>query len=133
MLSYKNIAPFLSPGQNRLSRILSYVGLGVGVLLLLCSIQMYVNINHLLKDKNPKKDGYDYISVTKIITNENMAEEHSFSPEEVEELKKQPTIEAATPPAAAHFPLPPICFLNHLTTVLLTPSPKGFPGKKGRM
>ena len=50
---FKNIAPFLSGGENRLSRWLSYIGMGVGVLLLLCSIQMYININDLLKEKKP--------------------------------------------------------------------------------
>ena len=71
-LSYKHILPFLSVSQNRVSRWLSYIGLGVGVLLLLCCLQVYININQLLKDRNPKTDGYDYISVTKIISNENM-------------------------------------------------------------
>ena len=102
-LSYKNIVPFLSAGQNRLSRWLSYTGLAVGVLLLLCSIQMYVNINKLLKDKNPRKDGYDYISVTKLITNDNMAEDHSFTDAEIAELKKQKTVDDATPLLANKF------------------------------
>lgn len=102
-LSYKTIAPFLSAGQNKMSRLLSYGGLGIGVLLLLCSMQMYININHLLKDKNPRKDGFDYISVTKIITNENMAEDHSFSDAEIADLKKQPFIDDATPLMANKF------------------------------
>jgi hypothetical protein len=102
-LSYKNIAPFLSAGQNRFSRWLSYTGLGVGVLLLLCCIQMYVNINHLLKDRNPRKNGYDYISVTKLITNDNMAEDHSFSNAEIAEIKNQKSIDDATPLMANKF------------------------------
>lgn len=102
-LTYKNIAPFLSAAENKWSRWLSYTGLGVGVLLLLCCIQMYVNINHLLKDRSPKKDGYDYISVTKLITNDNMAEDHSFSDAEIAELKKQKTIDDATPLLANKF------------------------------
>ncbi|MBL0357293.1 MAG: hypothetical protein IPP72_10600 [Chitinophagaceae bacterium] len=102
-VSYKHIAPFFSAGQNRVSRWFSYIGLGVGVLLLLCSIQMYININHLLKDRNPKTDGFDYISVTKIITNENMAEDHSFSEAEIKELKGQSFISDATPLMANKF------------------------------
>jgi hypothetical protein len=102
-VSYKNIAPFLSSGQNHLSRWFSYIGLGVGVLLLLCSIQMYININQLLKDRNPKTDGYDYISVTKTITNENMADDHSFNETEIKELKTQPFITDATPLMANKF------------------------------
>ena len=102
-LTYKDISPFLSAGQNRLSRWLSYIGLGVGVLLLLCSIQMYININHLLKEKNPRNDGYDYISVTKLITNENMAEDHSFSEAEIADMKAQKIIDDATPLLANKF------------------------------
>ena len=67
-------------------------------------MQMYININHLLKNKNPKKDGYDYISVTKTITNENMAKDHSFSTAEIEELKKQPGIEESSDqPVGAYY------------------------------
>jgi len=95
-LNFKHIAPFLVTGENKASRWLSYVGLAIGVLLLLCSVQMYININDLLQNKNPKKDGYDYISITKAITNENMAEDHSFSKEDIAELKKQPLIDDAT-------------------------------------
>ena len=79
-LSFKNIAPFLSTQQNKASRWLSYIGLGIGVLLLLCSVQMYININQLLKERNPKKTGYDFISVTKMITDANMARDNRFTP-----------------------------------------------------
>ena len=102
-LSYKNISPFLSVSQNKMSRWLSYVGLGVGVLLLLCCMQVYININQLLKDRNPKKDGYDYISVTKTITNENMGQDHSFDEAEIKELKSQPFISDASPLMANKF------------------------------
>jgi hypothetical protein len=71
--------------------------LGIGVLLLLCSAQLFININSLLKNKNPKKGGYDFISVTKTISNENMAADHAFSNAELEEIKKQPGIDDATP------------------------------------
>lgn len=102
-LSYKDIAAFLSAGQNNWSRRLSYIGLGVGVLLLLCSMQLFININKLLKEKNPAKNGFDYISVTKTITNENMASDHSFSDEDIAALKQNKTIEDATPLIANKF------------------------------
>lgn len=102
-LSFKHIAPFLSTRQNRGSRLLSYFGLGIGVLLLLCSIQLYININQLLTNKNPKKDGYDYISVTKTITNQNMTQDHSFSDADVKELQSLPFIDDATPLIANKF------------------------------
>lgn len=102
-LAYKDIAAFLSAGQNKWSRRLSFIGLGVGVLLLLCSVQLFININKLLKDKNPSKSGFDYISVTKTITNENMAADHSFSDEDIAALKQNKAIEDATPLIANKF------------------------------
>lgn len=102
-LSYKDIAAFLSAGQNKWSRRLIYIGLGVGVLLLLCSMQLFININKLLKEKNPSKNGFDYISVTKTITNENMASDHSFSDEDIAALKQNKAIEDATPLIANKF------------------------------
>jgi hypothetical protein len=89
MLSFKNIAPFLNTGQNKASRLLSYIGLGIGVLLLLCSVQMYININDLLKGRNPKKTGFDFISVTKTITDANMARDNRFTEDDLKEIKSK--------------------------------------------
>jgi len=58
---------------------------------------MYVNINSLLKSKNPKKDGFDYLPITKNITNENMASSHAFTDDDIADLKKQPFINDAAP------------------------------------
>ncbi|MDN3654535.1 hypothetical protein QWZ08_02790 [Ferruginibacter paludis] len=102
-LSYKNIAPFLTAGQNKVSRWLSYLGLGVGVLLLLSSVQMYTNINHLIRDKNTRKNGTDFISITKTITNENMGRDNRFTDADIKELQRQPFIEDAAPLKANAF------------------------------
>lgn len=102
-LSFKNIAPFLNMGTNRSSRLLSYAGLCIGVLLLLCSVQLFININLLLKDRNPQKTGYDYIAITKQITNENIAGDHSFSPAEITDIKAQKFTEDATALVANKF------------------------------
>jgi hypothetical protein len=96
-LSFKTIAPFLNTGQNKTSRIFSYIGLAIGVLLLLCSVQMFININQLIKDKNPRKNGYDYLSVTKTITNENMGSDNRFTNGDIADLKAQPFITDAAP------------------------------------
>ncbi len=58
---------------------------------------MYINIDALLKNKDPKKNGYDYISVTKTISNENMAGSHSFTEADIAEIKKQSFIDDAAP------------------------------------
>ncbi len=102
-LSYKNIAPFLSASQNKVSRWLSYFGLGIGVLLLLCSVQMYNNINQLIRDKNSRKNGADFISITKIITNENMGKDNRFTEADIKDLQTQPFIEDAAPLKANAF------------------------------
>ena len=102
-LSYKNIAPFLSAGESKVSRWLSYIGLGVGVLLLLGSVQMYSNINQLIRDKNTRKNGADFISITKTITNENMGKDNRFNEADIQDLKAQPFIEDAAPLKANAF------------------------------
>ncbi len=102
-LSFKNIQPYLSTQQNNASRWFSYFGLGIGVLLLLCAIQMYININYLLKDKSPKKTGYDFISVTKTITNANMASDNRFNDADLKEMQAQKFIDDAAPLIANQF------------------------------
>ena len=57
---------------------------------------MYVNINSLLKNKDPKKDGFDYLPITKIITDENMPKSHSITEAKIAELKKKSTGELET-------------------------------------
>lgn len=95
-ISYRTIAAFLQT-SNKSSRIFSYAGLAVGVMLLLCCVQLYINIDQLLKEKNPRKNGYDFISVTKTITNENMGKDNRFTDKEVEDFKKQSFIADAAP------------------------------------
>lgn len=102
-LSFKHIAPFLNTGENKTSQLLGYAGLCIGILLLLVSVQLYININQLLKDRNPRSTGFDYISVTKKITDASMGKEHSFSAQELAELKQQPFIQDATPLLANNF------------------------------
>jgi hypothetical protein len=102
-LSFKNIKPYLDTAGGSTSRWFSYFGLGIGVLLLLCAAQMYININQLLKDRSPKKTGYDFISVTKTITNENMARDNRFTAADVAALQQQSFIDDAAPLIANQF------------------------------
>lgn len=141
-LSYQHIKRFLHTRQNAASRWMGYFGLGLGVLLLLISVQLYININVLLKDKNPRKDGYDYISITKLISNENMAEAHSFSDAEIEEIKTKPFIQDATPLLANKFlvkasgssavPFTTDLFLESIDNRFLDTIPKNFSWKQGQ-
>lgn len=140
-LTFKNIAPFLSTGQNKLSRWFGYIGLSIGVLLLLCSIQMYININSLLKNKNPKKDGYDYLPVTKTITDENMPNNHGFTEAEIAEIKKKPFIDDAAPfisngfvvraNGGATLPFSSDIFLEAINEKFIDTLPSAFTWKEG--
>jgi hypothetical protein len=97
-LSYKNIEPLIVSGKNIFSKWLGYFGLGIGVLLLLVSIQMFVNIQQLLQENAPRKSGgYDFISISKTITNENMGKDNSFTNTDVEKLENQPGIAGVAP------------------------------------
>ena len=95
-IQFKNIASYLNVG-SKAARFFSYAGLTIGVLLLLCCVQMYVNINTLLQNKNPRKQGFDFISVTKTITNDNMGKDNRFTLADIEDVKKQPFITDAAP------------------------------------
>jgi len=97
-LSYKNIEPFIVSAKNNISKWLGYFGLGIGVLLLLVSMQMFVNIQQLLSENAPRKSGgYDFISISKTITNANMGKDNSFTNEDLSKLKEQPTIAGVAP------------------------------------
>ena len=95
-LHYKHIAQYLNSGPKA-GQLFSYAGLTVGILLLLCCVQMYININTLLHEKNPRKQGFDFISVTKSITNENMGGDNRFSEADIADFKKQPFVTDAAP------------------------------------
>lgn len=95
--SYKTIKSLLLTGTNATSRWFSYIGLGIGVLLLLCSLQMFVNIQQMLKRNSVRKNGFDYISVSKLITNDNMGKDNRFDANDIAELKAQSFISDAAP------------------------------------
>ncbi|MEP6928126.1 MAG: hypothetical protein ABI834_10840 [Ginsengibacter sp.] len=101
-LSYKNIQPLLITGKN-ISKWMGYFGLGIGVLLLLVSMQMFINIQQLLKENSPRKNGYDFLSISKIVTNENMGSDNTFNDSDVTGLNKQPGIDGISPLIANQF------------------------------
>ncbi len=102
-VTYKNIEPLLITGKNIFSKWLGYIGLGIGVLLLLVSMQMFINIQQLLKEDSPRKNGYDFISISKTITNENMGRDNTFSDSDLIKLKDQPGIQDISPLIANQF------------------------------
>jgi hypothetical protein len=141
-ISFNHIAPFLNVYQNKAYRWLGYIGLGVGVLLLLCCIQMYINIDQLLKDKNSKNNGFDFISVTKTITNENMGKDNRFTDDDIKEIQSQPFIEGAAPLKANAFkvnagagdaiPFSTYIFIEALNNNFIDTVPASFSWKEGQ-
>jgi hypothetical protein len=95
----------LQTGTNTASRWLSYIGLGIGVLLLLCSIQMYINIQQMLKGNVVRKEGFDFVSITKTVTNESMGqtEKNLFHKDDIEEVKSKEFVEGVSPLLANQF------------------------------
>jgi hypothetical protein len=75
------------------------MGIGVGVLLLLISLQMYINLQHLLGGNVIRKNGYDYISITKSVTNESMGhpEMNLFTEQEIAELRSKSFLAGVAP------------------------------------
>lgn len=104
-VSFQPIRSLLHTGTNPWSRWFSYIGLCIGVLLLLCSIQMYINIQQLLTEGGIRKNGYDYISITKTITNETMGkpEKNVFTEQDITEIRSQKFIDNAAPLLANQF------------------------------
>ncbi|MET0300027.1 MAG: FtsX-like permease family protein [Flavitalea sp.] len=104
-VSYKNIRPLIQSSTNKYSRVFSYIGLGIGVLLLLCSVQMFLNIQELLGSKSPKKNNFDYISISKTITNETMGslDKNLFQESDIKTVASQPFIDGVGPLIANRF------------------------------
>lgn len=143
-LSFKPIQPLLQTGTNASSRWFSYIGLGIGVLLLLCSIQMFINIQKLLKEGSIRKDGFDFVSITKTITNETMGqpEKNLFNQSEVDELQQQLFIDGVSPLVANEFrvtlsagsmlPFRTDMFLESLDNEFIDTIPKNFTWQQGQ-
>jgi hypothetical protein len=97
-LTYKNIQPLIISRKNLFSKWIGYFGLWIGVVLLLISIQLFINIQQLLKENTPRKSGgYDFISISKTITNENMGKDNSFTNIDLSNIKQQPSIADVAP------------------------------------
>lgn len=104
-IPFKPIRSLIETGANPWSRWISYIGLGLGVLLLLCSVQMYINLQQLLTKGNMRKDGFDFISITKNVTNETMGNpgKNAFTQADINEIKALPFLEDVAPVIANKF------------------------------
>lgn len=104
-VSFKPIRPLLQTSTSAVSRWFSYIGLCIGVLLLLCSVQLFINVRQLLTTDSVHREGFDFISITKQLP-EGSSRERSqtlFKKQEIDELKAQPFVENAAPLIANDF------------------------------
>jgi hypothetical protein len=142
-ISYQTISPLLNTGENRLTKFGSYAGLVVGMLLLFCCAQMYFNLQLLIKEKNLRKNGFDYISISKNITNQNMGADNRFTPSDIEALKKQPFISDVAPLISNQFrakasagnilPFSTDLFLESIDDAFIDTLPPGFKWQPGQV
>jgi hypothetical protein len=144
VVSFKPIRSLLQTGTNTGSRWFSYVGLGIGVLLLLCSIQMYINIQQLLGGDSQRKEGSDFISISKTITNETMGqlEKNLFNANDIKDIANKPFIEGVSPLTANRFrvqlsagdiiPFSTDMFLESLDNNFIDTVPPNFTWKEGQ-
>ncbi|MFL5743693.1 MAG: hypothetical protein ACJ751_03460, partial [Niastella sp.] len=144
VVSFKPIRSLLQTGTNTGSRWFSYVGLGIGVLLLLCSIQMYINIQQLLGSDSQRKEGSDFISISKTITNETMGqlEKNLFNANDIKDIADKPFVEGVSPLTANRFrvqlsagdiiPFSTDMFLESLDNNFIDTVPPNFTWKEGQ-
>ena len=141
-LTFKSIQPYLSTRQNKASRWLSYLGCAWAWCYCFAHCRCILNINQLLKDKNPKRTGYDFISVTKTITNENMASDNRFTEADIKEMQSLPFAEGAAPLIANQFrvkasagniiPFSTDLFVESLNNAFIDTVPPNFTWQEGQ-
>lgn len=141
MLSFKPIKPLLQTGTKATSRWFSYIGLGAGVLLLLVSVQMFINLDQLLNKVNTRKNGFDFISISKRINDENQSVKSVFTKREIEELRTKPFVDGVAPLMANEFRVHVEAsgifgtdlFLETLENEFIDTVPKSFQWQEGQM
>jgi hypothetical protein len=131
----------LQTGTKATSRWFSYIGLGAGVLLLLVSVQMFINLDQLLNKVNTRKNGFDFISISKRINDENQSVKSVFTKREIEELRTKPFVDGVAPLMANEFRVHVEAsgifgtdlFLETLENEFIDTVPKSFQWQQGQM
>jgi hypothetical protein len=131
----------LQTGTKATSRWFSYIGLGAGVLLLLVSVQMFINLDQLLNKVNTRKNGFDFISISKRINDENQSVKSVFTKREIEELRTKPFVDGVAPLMANEFRVHVEAsgifgtdlFLETLENEFIDTVPKSFQWQEGQM
>ncbi|HWI90901.1 MAG TPA: hypothetical protein VNT20_06465 [Flavisolibacter sp.] len=131
----------MQTGTKASSRWFSYIGLGAGVLLLLVSVQMFINLDQLLNKVNTRKNGFDFISISKKINDENQSVKSVFTKQEIDELRTKPFVDGVAPLMANEFRVHVEAsgifgtdlFLETLENEFIDTVPKSFQWAQGQM
>lgn len=137
----EHIKPLIQT-QKSTAKWMGYLGLATGMILLLVAVQMFFNINLLMRSEAPKKSGtFDFVSISKIVTNENMGRDNRFTKADIEELVAREEIEAVAPLYSNQFsarasagnllPFGTELFLESLDTSFLDVTPADFKWSPG--
>ncbi len=71
--------------------------------MLLVSVQMFINLDQLLNKVNQRKNGFDFISISKKINDENQTIKSVFDTQEIKELQSKPFVDGVAPLIANEF------------------------------
>ena len=83
----------IKTGAGRLRYVLAMIGLSVALLLILSAIQLQANYHQLLTGNNEQDSVANFLVVNKIVSDETRGKTQ-LSNDEIEDLKKQPFIDA---------------------------------------
>lgn len=144
-VSFKPIRPLLQTGASAVSRWFSYIGLGIGVMLLLCSVQLFISVQQLLtKTSTVNKEGFDFISITKQLPEGKSTDRSQtlFKQSDIAEIQAQPFVAKAAPLIANDFrvqmsagsmiPFSTDLFLETVETEFLDTIPSNFTWSEGQ-
>lgn len=87
----------IQTGVGKARLVMATAGLGIAMVLLLIAIQAHTDFNQLLYGSQNQNESADFLVINKKITNAMMGQpdKSMFTPEEMEQIKKQPFVEAA--------------------------------------
>ncbi|HEY0609664.1 MAG TPA: hypothetical protein VGD35_08415, partial [Chitinophaga sp.] len=87
----------IQTGVGKARLVMATAGLGIAMVLLLIAIQAHTDFNQLLYGRQNQNESADFLVINKKITNAMMGQpgKSMFTPEEMEQIKRQPFVEAA--------------------------------------
>ena len=89
----KLLKKLIKTSSGKWRNVMAIAGLSIAMVLILFAVQLQVNYNELLHGKSNQDSVANFLVVNKIVSNDNIGNTH-LSEEQIEDLKKQPFIDA---------------------------------------